>query len=84
MDFRQLEYFEAVVRAGSVSQAAKHLNMTQPPLSAAISRLEREAGVQLLIRSAQGVRPTSAGRYLLNQGNQLITSRDRIERVLIV
>jgi len=82
MDFRQLQYFEAVVRAGSVSQAAKQLNMTQPPLSAAISRLEQETGVQLLVRSSHGIRPTAAGRYLLTQGNQLISSRDRVERVL--
>lgn len=82
MDFRQLEYFEAVVKAGSVSQAAKTLKMTQPPLSSAISRLEQEVGVQLLVRSPHGVRPTSAGRYLLAQGEMLLTARARVERVL--
>lgn len=82
MDFRQLEYFEAVVKAGSFSQAARVLNMTQPPLSAAIAKLERDAGVQLLVRSAKGVFPTKAGRYLLNQVAQLITSRDRVARGL--
>ncbi|NED27727.1 LysR family transcriptional regulator, partial [Streptomyces anulatus] len=40
MDFRQLEYFRAVVEAGSVSQAAKNLGMTQPPVSHAIAKLE--------------------------------------------
>ncbi|MBK0419389.1 LysR family transcriptional regulator [Leucobacter sp. CSA1] len=82
MDFRQLEYFEAVVKAGSVSQAAKALNMTQPPLSSAISRLEQEVGVQLLVRSPHGVRPTSAGRYLLSQGGMMLAARNRVERVL--
>lgn len=82
MDFRQLEYFEAVVKAGSVSQAAKSLKMTQPPLSAAISRLEQDVGVQLLVRTTHGVRPTSAGRYLLAQGEMLLTARTRVERVL--
>lgn len=82
MDFRQLEYFTEIVKAGSVSQAAKTLNMTQPPLSAAIARLERETGVQLLMRSAHGVQPTNAGRYLLQHAGQLLASRSTIERVL--
>ncbi|WP_055630707.1 LysR family transcriptional regulator [Streptomyces hirsutus] len=62
MDFRQLEYFRAVVEAGSVSQAAKNLNMTQPPVSHAITKLERELGVRLLERTAKGVHPRAAAK----------------------
>ncbi|HEY5878566.1 MAG TPA: LysR family transcriptional regulator [Nakamurella sp.] len=82
MDFRQLEYFRAVVDAGSVSQAAKNLDMTQPPVSLAVAKLERELGVRLLERTAQGVRPTNAGLYLLRNGGRLLADRDRIAGTL--
>ncbi|MCD4533685.1 LysR family transcriptional regulator [Nocardioides sp. cx-169] len=82
MEFRQLEYFRVVVEAGSVSRAAKRLHLTQPPLSTAISRLEKELGVQLLERTAKGVVPTAAGLHLLAEGGQLLAQRDRLVRRL--
>ncbi|MGJ3561592.1 LysR family transcriptional regulator [Streptomyces sp. INA 01156] len=82
MDFRQLEYFRAVVEAGSVSQAAKNLNMTQPPVSHAIAKLERELGVRLLERTAKGVHPTPAGLHLLSRGERLIADRNRVVETL--
>lgn len=82
MDFRHLEYFRAVVEAGSVSQAAKNLNMTQPPVSQAIAKLEAELGVRLLERTAKGVHPTQAGFYLLSKGGRLIADRDRTVETL--
>ncbi|HEY9330330.1 MAG TPA: LysR family transcriptional regulator [Streptomyces sp.] len=77
MDFRQIEYFKAVVAAGSVSKAAKNLHMTQPPVSQAIAKLEGELGVRLLERTAKGVHPTQAGFYLLSKGERLVADRDR-------
>lgn len=60
----RLKYFGAVVRAGSVSQAAKELGMAQPALSNQIRDLEAELGVTLLERHSRGVLPTEAGRLL--------------------
>ncbi|GAB2804948.1 LysR family transcriptional regulator [Streptomyces chlorus] len=82
MDFRQLEYFRAVVEAGSVSQAAKNLNMTQPPVSHAIAKLELELGVRLLERTAKGVHPTQAGLHLVSRGERLIADRNRVVETL--
>lgn len=82
MDFRQLDYFRAVVAAGSVSQAAKNLNMTQPPVSHAIAKLERELGVRLLERTAKGVHPTQAGLHLLSRGERLLADRNRLVETL--
>ena len=33
MELKQLEYFRAIVDAGTISGAARDLHMTQPPLS---------------------------------------------------
>ncbi len=57
----QLVAFLTVVRRGSVTAAAEELVVTQPSVSAAVSALERELGVQLTERVGRTVRPTAAG-----------------------
>lgn len=57
----QLVSFLTVVRRGSVTAAAEELVVTQPSVSAAISALERELGVQLTERAGRTLRPTAAG-----------------------
>lgn len=65
MELRQLRYFEAVARHLHFSKAAKELNMSQPPLSLQVSRLESELGVRLLERTSRTVRLTREGEWLL-------------------
>jgi DNA-binding transcriptional LysR family regulator len=57
----QLNAFITVLRRGSVTAAARDLVVTQPSVSAAISALEREVGVQLTERAGRSLRPTAAG-----------------------
>ena len=45
MEMKQLEYFCAIVEAGTISGAAKALHMTQPPLSYQMKMLEEELEV---------------------------------------
>ena len=54
----QLGAFLAVVRGGSVTAAAEELVVTQPSVSAAVSALSREVGVDLIERDGRGVRLT--------------------------
>ena len=61
----QLAAFLAVARCGSVTAAAEELVVTQPSVSAAVSALERELGVQLMERSGRHLVPTAAGRAYL-------------------
>lgn len=82
MELRSLRYFCAVVEAGSLSAAAQQLRLSQPSLSVAISRLETEVGVPLLTRSPRGVRPTSAGRYLLDAASRVLGDADEITATL--
>lgn len=58
----------AVVQAGSMGNAARHLNTSQPNISKSIADLERSLGVRLLDRHRQGVEPTECGRALLDGG----------------
>ena len=47
---RQLEYMVAVGEAGSVLAASEKVNVSSSSISAAISQLEAELGVQLFVR----------------------------------
>ncbi|MGY4282658.1 DNA-binding transcriptional LysR family regulator [Bradyrhizobium sp. LM2.7] len=58
----------AVVQAGSMGKAARHLNTSQPNISKAIGDLERALGVRLLDRHRHGIEPTEYGRALLDGG----------------
>ena len=58
----QLRSFLAVVRTGSVTAAAEELVVSQPSVSAAVSALGRELGVELTERVGRNVRPSAAGR----------------------
>lgn len=57
----QLRAFLAVVRAGSVRAAAADLVVTQPTVSAALSALSREVGVDLTERAGRGIALSAAG-----------------------
>jgi DNA-binding transcriptional LysR family regulator len=57
----QLSSFLAVAREGSVSGAASKLYVTQPSISAAVSALSRELGVELTERVGRGIGLTAAG-----------------------
>uniref|UniRef100_UPI00260D0325 LysR family transcriptional regulator n=1 Tax=Paraburkholderia sp. TaxID=1926495 RepID=UPI00260D0325 len=61
MDTRNLKYFLAVADAGSVTRAADRLNIAQPALSQALTRMEKELGVKLFSRTRRGADLTAAG-----------------------
>lgn len=61
MTFSQLRTFLAVAHAGSVSAAAESLFVSQPAVSAAVAKLERELGVALVDRDGHGSHLTAAG-----------------------
>lgn len=69
--------FVAVVEAGGLSAAARRLHVSQPALSQTVTALERQVGVQLLVRSSTGVRPTEAGRTLLAEARAVLARHDQ-------
>jgi DNA-binding transcriptional LysR family regulator len=70
---KQLDYFLAAAESGSVTLAARRVNVSQPSVSAAIAELEARFGVDLFIRHhAKGLSLTSAGRQLLQEAKSLM------------
>lgn len=73
MDLRQLEYFREIADTGSINEAARRLNMSQPPLSYQLRQLEDELAVRLFDRSSQGVALTEAGKLLYSRAGELLS-----------
>ncbi|MBC8014695.1 MAG: LysR family transcriptional regulator [Sporomusaceae bacterium] len=72
MDIRDMKNFYAIVEEGNISNAAKRLNIAQPPLSKQMKQLEDNLGVQLFERGSRKIRLTEAGQLL----------RERVEQIL--
>ena len=73
-----LRYFQTVARCGSLSAAARVLQISQPGLTAVIKQLEESFGTKLLVRLRTGVSLTSTGEELLRFANE---SLERLEQV---
>src|SRR5919206_4324014 len=80
MTFGQLATFLAVARAGSVRGAAAALVVTEPAVSAAVSALQRDLGVELVTRQGRGIVLTPAGETLARYAAELIGLRDQALR----
>src|ERR1700756_1659736 len=72
MELRHLRYFVAVAEEQNVTQAAKRLHISQPPLSRQIRDLEMEMGLALFERGANAIRLTEAGRIFLLEARAVL------------
>ena len=76
VELTPLKYFLAIARAGHMTRAARSLGVSQPALSAAVRRLEEEAGTALLDRTGRGVELTEAGRAFAARAEEAVRSAD--------
>lgn len=83
VEFRQLVYFDAVVRHGGFTRASGQLHIAQSALSAQISRLEKELGVGLLIRGTRTVALTPAGQLFLDRTRRVLGELDAARTELL-
>jgi DNA-binding transcriptional LysR family regulator len=73
---RELRYFVAVAEELHFTRAAARLDISQPPLSATISRLEAKLGTQLFVRDSRNVALTPAGAELMTHARRILTKID--------
>lgn len=58
MNLRQLEVFHAIMSTGSVTAAARKLNVTQPAVSATLKHCEQQLQIALFVRRGARLEPT--------------------------
>jgi DNA-binding transcriptional LysR family regulator len=64
VDLGLMKAFVLLYESGSVTRTAEKLNVTQPSVSHSLSRLRRQLGDPLFVRSANGLVPTDTARRL--------------------
>ena len=77
MELRQLDYFAAVAADLNFSRAAQRIHVVQSALSASVSRLEKELGVELFDRSKRQIALTAAGEVFLAHAREVILTAQR-------
>ncbi|KQY55552.1 LysR family transcriptional regulator [Nocardioides sp. Root140] len=78
MRIEQLQYIAAVTQHGSLRKASESLHLSQPALSEAVSKLERELGVTLLDRRRSGSKISRQGRDLLQNMVEVLEAVGRL------
>lgn len=73
MTIQQLEYLIAVDKHRHFGHAAESCFVTQPTLSAQLSKLERDLGVILFDRSKMPVIPTEIGVQIISQAKKVVS-----------
>lgn len=81
MRIEQLQYVTTAIELGSLRRAGDQLHVSQAAISEAITKLERELGVDILERHHSGVRASEAGRRLLPDILDALAALDRVRRV---
>jgi DNA-binding transcriptional LysR family regulator len=86
MKLNQLRDFLAVAESGSIHQAARTLNVSQPALTKSIRQLEKDLGAPLFERSTKGAVLNPLGYTFLARvrlvANELERARDEVGQLL--
>ncbi|MEZ5773637.1 MAG: LysR family transcriptional regulator [Hyphomicrobiaceae bacterium] len=80
MRARQLEVFTAVMRAGTVTGAARLLNISQPALSQILKHTEDQLGFALFAREKGRLHPTPEAIEILPEAERLAAGLEGLKR----
>ncbi|MCR9039547.1 LysR family transcriptional regulator [Bacillus sp. L381] len=82
MTITQLRVFVQIAETGSFTKAGQALNMTQPAVSHAVSALETELGIKLIIRERRnGLRLTDTGKKILVHIREVLKGIEKAEQL---
>ena len=82
MDLKDILYVYTIVENGSISSAASKLFITQPALSQALQRIEKELGEPLFERTSTKLVPTPLTHFVIQKGTPLLKSFDNFQSAL--
>ncbi len=82
MTLNELKYIVAVARARHFGRAAEACFISQPTLSVAVKKLERELGVELFERRQGKISLTPVGEQVVAQAQRVLEEAGRIQEIV--
>lgn len=82
LEVGELRAFCAAATLGSIAEAARAMNVSQPAMSKRLRALEHVAGAELFERSSRGVTLTQAGVQLYSAARRLLRSADSVQALI--
>ncbi len=79
MTLQQLKYVIAVAEAGSITEAARTLFLSQPSLSGALKEIEQEIHITIFHRSRNGTSLTDQGMEFVGYARQVVQQMELLE-----
>ncbi|ADZ69532.1 LysR family transcriptional regulator [Polymorphum gilvum] len=83
LDERHLIQLAAVVQAGSVTEGAALLGLSQPAVSRTLAMLERRLGEPLFLKGHRPLQPTPLGRALAEHGQTMRAASRKASETLV-
>lgn len=83
MDLKDIHYIHAIIENGRLSKAAQQLFITQPALSQALHKIERELNAVLFERSSSGLIPTPLALFIEKEGFPLVKKFEYFQREVL-
>ena len=81
MNLRQMEVFHAIMRCGSVTGAARQLNVSQPAVSATLRHCEVQLGMKLFQRVGSRLQPTPEAKTIYGEVAAIFRRVDTVGRM---
>lgn len=82
VNYKQLHYFWAAAKAGSIVRASRQLHITPQTLSGQIGILEASLGVSLFRRVGRGIELTETGQLALSYADDIFQTGSALEETL--
>lgn len=82
LDWDDLRSFLALARTGSLSAAARALDVRQTTMGRRLAAMETRAGAPLLTRSREGLIPTALGAAILANAERIEAEALAVERII--
>jgi len=82
LNYKQLQYFWRVAKAGSIARAAEDLRLAPQTISAQIATLEQAVGVELFRRTGRRLELTAAGEMAVTYADDIFQIGRELEEIL--
>lgn len=81
MNFEHMKYIVSISKNKTISAASRELFVSQPYLSSMLSRLEKELGFSMFLRTRKGLVLTEEGKEVLESAEIILQEYDKIQGI---